>query len=162
MREDAVVAGHPVREDVVDAGSLDRPRSTTRELEWIALPEEVRRVSVVDWNRCACVLAARRIFAGVVDVIIATRTHQPEREEIHGLRVARGDGDEARGIALLEEAIALDTTFAMMGPWDFFAVVEYPTVEAAFRAHAKVASLEVIEVETFPVEEVELFIKALV
>ena len=61
-----------------------------------------------------------------------------------------------------QEKGVLETTFAMMGPWDFFAIVEYPTVEAAFRAHAKVASLEVIEVETFPVEEVELFIKALV
>ena len=55
----------------------------------------------------------------------------------------------------------LVTTLAMMGPWDFIAIVEYPAVEAAFKAHAKVASLEVIEVETFPVEEVELFIKAL-
>ena len=61
-----------------------------------------------------------------------------------------------------QEKGTLDTSFAMMGPWDFFAIVKYPTVEAAFRAHAKVASLEVIEVETFPVEEVELFIKALV
>lgn len=56
----------------------------------------------------------------------------------------------------------LDTTFAMMGPWDFFAIVKYPTVEAAFRAHARIAALDVIEVETFPVEEVELFIEALV
>ena len=61
-----------------------------------------------------------------------------------------------------QEKGVLETTFAMMGPWDFFAIVKYPTVEAAFRAHAKVAGLEVIEVETFPVEEVELFIKALV
>ena len=61
-----------------------------------------------------------------------------------------------------QEKGTLDTSFAMMGPWDFFAIVKYPTVEAAFRAHAKVATLEVIEVETFPVEEVELFIKALV
>ncbi|HEY6962513.1 MAG TPA: GYD domain-containing protein [Gaiellaceae bacterium] len=60
-----------------------------------------------------------------------------------------------------EQKGKLVTTFAMMGPWDFFAIVEYPTVEAAFKAHAKVATLEVIEVETFPVEEVELFIKAL-
>ena len=50
----------------------------------------------------------------------------------------------------------------MMGPWDFFAIVKYPTVEAAFKAHARIAGLDVIEVETFPVEEVELFIKALV
>ena len=56
----------------------------------------------------------------------------------------------------------LETTFAMMGPWDFFAIVKYPTVEAAFRAHARIATLDVVEVETFPVEEVELFIKALV
>jgi uncharacterized protein with GYD domain len=61
-----------------------------------------------------------------------------------------------------QEKGVLDTSFAMMGPWDFFAIVKYPTVEAAFRAHAKVATLEVIEVETFPVEEAELFIKALV
>jgi uncharacterized protein with GYD domain len=52
--------------------------------------------------------------------------------------------------------------FAMMGPWDFFAIVKYPTVEAAFRAHAQIATLDVIEVETFPVEEVEVFMKALV
>ena len=56
----------------------------------------------------------------------------------------------------------LETTFAMMGPWDFFAVVKYPTVDAAFRAHARIATLDVIEVETFPVEEVEIFLKALV
>ena len=56
----------------------------------------------------------------------------------------------------------IEQTFAMMGPWDFFAIVKYPTVEAAFRAHAKVAALEVLETETFPVEEVELFIRALV
>lgn len=55
----------------------------------------------------------------------------------------------------------LDTTFAMMGPYDFLAIVKYPTVEAAFTAHAKIATLDVIEVETFPVEEVETFIKAL-
>jgi uncharacterized protein with GYD domain len=60
-----------------------------------------------------------------------------------------------------EQKGELAETFAMMGPWDFFAIVKYPTVEAAFKAHARVATLEVIEVETFPVEEVELFIKAL-
>ena len=59
-----------------------------------------------------------------------------------------------------EQKGELKETFALMGPWDFFAIVEYPTVEAAFTAHARVATLEVIEVETFPVEEVELFIKA--
>ena len=61
-----------------------------------------------------------------------------------------------------EQKGELVETFAMMGPWDFFAVVKYPAVEAAFKAHAKIATLEVIEVETFPVEAVELFMKALV
>ncbi len=61
-----------------------------------------------------------------------------------------------------EQKGELETTLAMMGPWDFFAIVKYPTVEAAFTAHAKIATLEVIEVETFPVEEVDLFIKAVV
>jgi uncharacterized protein with GYD domain len=61
-----------------------------------------------------------------------------------------------------EQKGILDTTFALMGPWDFFAIVKYPTVEAAFKAHAKIATLEVIEVETFPVEKVELFMEALV
>jgi uncharacterized protein with GYD domain len=61
-----------------------------------------------------------------------------------------------------EQKGVLDTTFALMGPWDFFAIVKYPTVEAAFKAHARIATLEVIEVETFPVEKVELFMEALV
>jgi uncharacterized protein with GYD domain len=61
-----------------------------------------------------------------------------------------------------EQKGVLDTTFALMGPWDFFAIVKYPTVEAAFKAHAKIATLDVIEVETFPVEKVELFLEALV
>ena len=61
-----------------------------------------------------------------------------------------------------EQKGTLEKTFAMMGPYDFVAILEYPTVEAAFKAHAKIASLEVIEAETFPVEEVELFFKALV
>ena len=50
----------------------------------------------------------------------------------------------------------------MMGPYDFVAVVKYPTIEAAFRALAKIGTLEVVKTESFPVEEVELFLKALV
>ena len=64
-------------------------------------------------------------------------------------------------VLIEKEKGVLETTFAMMGPYDFLAIVKYPTVEAAFTAHAKIATLDVIEVETFPVEEVELFIKAL-
>ena len=53
----------------------------------------------------------------------------------------------------------IEKVYAMMGPWDFFTVVEYPELEAAFRALAKIGQLEVIETETFPVEEVEVFLK---
>ena len=50
----------------------------------------------------------------------------------------------------------------MMGPYDFVAIVKYPTIEAAFSALAKIGTLEVVKTETFPIEEVELFLKALV
>ncbi len=56
----------------------------------------------------------------------------------------------------------LEKVFAMMGPWDFFTIVEYPEVEAAFRALAKIGQLEVIQTETFPVEEVDVFLKTFV
>ena len=55
----------------------------------------------------------------------------------------------------------VETVFAMMGPYDFVAIVKYPTIEAAFRALAKIGTLEVVKTETFPVEEVEIFMKAL-
>ena len=61
-----------------------------------------------------------------------------------------------------EEHGHVDTVWAMMGPYDFVAVVKYPTIEAAFSALAKIGTLEVVKTETFPIEEVELFLKALV
>ena len=53
----------------------------------------------------------------------------------------------------------LDTVWAMMGPWDFFAIVKYPDTETAFRVLAKIGLLEVVKTETFPAEPVETFIK---
>ena len=61
-----------------------------------------------------------------------------------------------------EEGGVLEDTFAIMGPWDFLALVKYPDNAAAFRALAKIGKLEVIKTETFPIEKVELFVKALV
>ena len=49
-----------------------------------------------------------------------------------------------------------------MGPWDFFAIVKYPDNETAFRVLAKIGLLEVVQTETFPAEEVDVFVKALV
>lgn len=60
-----------------------------------------------------------------------------------------------------EEGGVLEQVFAIMGPWDFFAIVKYPENEAAFRVLAKIGLLEVVKTETFPAEPVELFVKAL-
>ena len=56
----------------------------------------------------------------------------------------------------------LEDTFAVMGPWDFLALVKYPDNAAAFRALAKIGTLEVVKTETFPLEKVEVFFKTLV
>jgi uncharacterized protein with GYD domain len=61
-----------------------------------------------------------------------------------------------------EEGGSLQDTFALMGPWDFLAIVKYPDNAAAFRALAKIGKLEVIKTETFPIEKVEVFVKSLV
>jgi uncharacterized protein with GYD domain len=51
---------------------------------------------------------------------------------------------------------------AIMGPWEYLGVFTYPDLEAAFRVLAKIAKLEVFETETFPAEDVEVFLKTLV
>ena len=61
-----------------------------------------------------------------------------------------------------EEGGVLDDTFAVMGPWDFLALVKYPDNAAAFRALAKIGKLEVVKTETFPVEKIDVFLKSLV
>ena len=67
--------------------------------------------------------------------------------------------DKFRAI-IEEEGGTLEQTFAIMGPWDFFAIVKYPDNETAFRVLAKIGLLDVITTETFPAEEVEVFMKA--
>jgi uncharacterized protein with GYD domain len=61
-----------------------------------------------------------------------------------------------------EEQGVLEDIYAVMGPWDFIALVQYPDNEAAFRALAKIGALEVVKTETFPIEKVEVFFKTLV
>jgi uncharacterized protein with GYD domain len=58
-----------------------------------------------------------------------------------------------------EEGGQLEKTYAIMGPWDFFAIVKYPDTETAFRVLARIGLLEVVKTETFPAEEVEVFVK---
>ena len=69
--------------------------------------------------------------------------------------------DKIRHIVEAEGGI-LEQVFAIMGPWDYFAIVKYPDNETAFRVLAQIAQLEVVKTETFPAEPVELFVKALV
>ena len=61
-----------------------------------------------------------------------------------------------------EEKGLLEDVYAVMGPWDFVALVQYPDNEAVFRALAKIGKLEVIKTETFPIEKVDVFFKTLV
>jgi uncharacterized protein with GYD domain len=56
----------------------------------------------------------------------------------------------------------VERVLAVMGPWDFLAIVKYPDNETAFKALAKINQLEVVKTETFPAEDVELFIKTFV
>lgn len=58
-----------------------------------------------------------------------------------------------------EEGGIVETVFAVMGPWDFLAIVKYPDNETAFRVLAKIGLLEVVKTETFPAEPVEVFVK---
>jgi uncharacterized protein with GYD domain len=60
------------------------------------------------------------------------------------------------------EGGAVERFLAVMGPWEYLAILEYPDLEAAFRALGKIAKLEVFETETFPAEDIKLFMKALV
>jgi uncharacterized protein with GYD domain len=61
-----------------------------------------------------------------------------------------------------EEGGTLEDVWAVMGPYDFFAIVKYPDNETAFRVLAKIGMLEVVKTETFPAEKVDVFFKALV
>ena len=60
------------------------------------------------------------------------------------------------------EGGTVERFMAVMGPWEYFAIFEYPNLEAAFRVLGKIAKLEVFETETYPAEDVKLFIKSLV
>jgi uncharacterized protein with GYD domain len=69
--------------------------------------------------------------------------------------------DQIKGIIEAEGGL-LDDVFAIMGPWDFVAIVKYPDNETAFRVLAKIGMLEVVKTETFPAEKVDVFLKTFV
>jgi uncharacterized protein with GYD domain len=61
-----------------------------------------------------------------------------------------------------DEGGTVDRFLAVMGPWEYLGIFEYPDLEAAFRVLGRIAKLEVFETETFPAEDVNVFWKALV
>ena len=58
-----------------------------------------------------------------------------------------------------EEGGIFERVLAVMGPWDFVAILKYPDNETACRVLAKIGKLEFFKTETFPAEDVELFVK---
>ena len=63
---------------------------------------------------------------------------------------------------ITEEGGKLEDLYAVMGPWDFLAIVKYPDSETAFRVLARIGMLDVVKTETFPAEKMDVFLKALV
>jgi uncharacterized protein with GYD domain len=61
-----------------------------------------------------------------------------------------------------DEGGTVERFLAVMGPWEYLGIFEYPDLETAFRVLGKIAKLEVFETETFPAEDVKVFWKALV
>ena len=60
------------------------------------------------------------------------------------------------------EGGTVERFLAVMGPWEYVGIFEYPDLEAAFRVLGKIATLEWFETETFPAEDIKLFWKTLV
>ena len=60
------------------------------------------------------------------------------------------------------EGGTVERFLAIMGPFEYLGIFEYPNLEAAFRVLGKIAKLEWFETETFPAEDVKIFWKALV
>jgi uncharacterized protein with GYD domain len=60
------------------------------------------------------------------------------------------------------EGGTVERFLAVMGPWEYLGIFEYPDLEVAFRVLGKIAKLEVFETETFPAEDVKTFWKELV
>jgi uncharacterized protein with GYD domain len=61
-----------------------------------------------------------------------------------------------------DEGGTVERFLAIMGPWEYLGIFEYPDLETAFRVLGKIAKLEMFETETFPAEDTKVFWKALV
>ena len=102
-------------------------------------------------RRTALEVCAVFTYVGLIKLLPEGREHLPEAPEYLDkiAKIVEGEGGK------------LEQTFAIMGPWDFLAIVKYPDNESAFKALAKIGMLDVVKTETFPAEEVDVFMKAL-
>ncbi len=60
---------------------------------------------------------------------------------------------------VVDEGGRLERFMAIMGPWEYLGIFTYPDNETAFKVLGKIAKLEVFETETFPAEDVKVFMK---
>lgn len=88
-------------------------------------------------------------YIGLITLLPEGREHMTEAPEYLDKikKIVEGEGG------------MVDDVFAIMGPWDFLAIVKYPDNETAFRVLAKIGALEVVKTETFPAEKVDVFLK---
>ena len=91
-------------------------------------------------------------YVGLIELTPFGREHLPEAPKYL---------EKVKKIVEAEGGV-VDRILAVMGPWDFIAIVKYPDNETAFRVLAKIGKLEVIKTETFPAEDVKVFFEALV
>lgn len=63
--------------------------------------------------------------------------------------------DEITEIVKIEGG-TIDRVFVTSGRYDYVGIVEYPTPEAAFKAHVKIAELGVLDLETLEAFDLEL------
>jgi uncharacterized protein with GYD domain len=91
-------------------------------------------------------------YVGLFKLLPIAREH-PEKtpeyfDRIH--KIVEGEGG------------TVERFLAVMGPWEYLAIFEYPDLETAFRVLGKIAKLDLFETETFPAEDVKVFFKALI
>ena len=76
-REDPVVAGHPVRQYVIDSGIFDDAGAAAHELERVPLPQEIGRRTERHRYRLAGLVAANLHRMREVDEKVTLRTLEP-------------------------------------------------------------------------------------
>ncbi len=91
-------------------------------------------------------------YVGLIKLTADGREHLPDAPKYL---------EKIKGI-ISEEGGKLEDVFAVMGPWDFLAIVKYPDNETAFRVLGKIGALDLVKTETYPAERVEVFMKTLV